>query len=394
MQAAAATAWPKVLIIYGGGVLAATQLGTVPPIAQALQRDLAASLPLIALTTSVPTLVGAVAGAMVGVWAERFGHARSLGAGLAIMVIAAAASAMAGDGEMLLALRACLGIGYLMVVTSAPSLMAQLTQPAHQPLALSLWGTFVPIGLAVAACLAALVVADTGWRGFLWIDAALLAVGCFVVAIAIRGPAEARPSPGPPAALKDLRAPLLLAISFFCFAWVFLAVATLLPSHLVLNHGLSDVAAGWIVAVATTGGAAGSLMAGPLLRFGRSPRSLATLGLLLPAAAAGLVFAPAVPMALVAAGIAVIFIAGGLVPSVAFASVPVLVRAPSGIGPANGLLAQFGSIGSLAGPPLLTLWVEWTGWTWAMLPVGLVSATGVACGWTVLAGRRMSRAPA
>src|SRR5262245_2080542 len=111
MYAVAATAWPKVLIIYGSGVLAATQLGVVPPIAQALQRDLAASLPLVALITSVPTLVGAIAGAMVGVWAERFGHARSLGAGLAVMVVAAAASAMAGNGEILLAVRACLGIG-------------------------------------------------------------------------------------------------------------------------------------------------------------------------------------------------------------------------------------------------------------------------------------------
>ena len=126
----------------------------------------------------------------------------------------------------------------------------------------------------------------------------------------------------------------------------------------------------------------------------RNSRSLAALGLLVPAAAAVPVFAPAIPAPLVVAAIAVFFLAGGLVPAVAFASVPVLVRTPHGIGPANGLLAQFGSIGSLAGPPLLTLWVEWTGWSWAMLPIVLVSAAGVACAWTVLASSETARAPA
>ncbi len=391
MQAVAATAWPKVLIIYGGGVLAATQLGTVPPIAQALQRDLAASLPLIALAISVPTLVGAVAGTLVGVWAERLGHPRTLSIGLGVMAVTAAASALAADGEVLLAARACLGVGYLMVVTAAPSLMARLTQPMHQPVALSLWGTFVPIGLALAAGLAALLVDDLGWRGFLWIDAGLLAGACVVVAIATHGAAGEDASAQTRVALKELRGPLLLSISFLSFAWVFLAVAALLPSHFVVNQGLSEAQAGWVVAVATTGGAAGSLVAGPLMRRGLAPHVVATVGLLLPAAAAVVVFAPGIPATLAVTAAVIFFVAGGLVPAVAFASVPALVRVAQAIGPANGLLAQFGSIGSLAGPPLLTLWVGWTSWTWASLPVALVSVVGAACAWAAFAATGMPR---
>jgi sugar phosphate permease len=48
------------------------------------------------------------------------------------------------------------------------------------------------------------------------------------------------------------------------------------------------------------------------------------------------------------------------------------------IGPINGLLAQAGSLGSLAGPPLLALWVEWLGWPTAPVMLIAVAAVGAA----------------
>ena len=63
-------------------------------------------------------------------------------------------------------------------------------------------------------------------------------------------------------------------------------------------------------------------------------------------------------------------------------------RAPSAraIGPINGLLAQAGSLGSLAGPPLLALWVEGAGWASAPLLLIAIAAVGAACALAV--GRR------
>ena len=49
---------------------------------------------------------------------------------------------------------------------------------------------------------------------------------------------------------------------------------------------------------------------------------------------------------------------------------------PRAIGPINGLLAQAGSLGSLAGPPALALWVEITGWAWAPLMLLAVAVVG------------------
>jgi hypothetical protein len=76
------------------------------------------------------------------------------------------------------------------------------------------------------------------------------------------------------------------------------------------------------------------------------------------------------------AGFAVSFAIGGLVPAAAFASVPGLAPGPRAIGPINGLLAQAGSLGSLAGPPVLALWVEGTSWTWAPALLLVVAIAG------------------
>jgi hypothetical protein len=49
------------------------------------------------------------------------------------------------------------------------------------------------------------------------------------------------------------------------------------------------------------------------------------------------------------------------------------------IGPINGLLAQAGSLGSLAGPPMLAFWVEGAGWSLAPVMLLTVAAIGAAC---------------
>ena len=77
------------------------------------------------------------------------------------------------------------------------------------------------------------------------------------------------------------------------------------------------------------------------------------------------------------------FAFGGLVPAAAFASVPLVAPDARAIGPINGLLAQAGSLGSLAGPPTLALWVEWAGWSAAPLLLLAVAAVGAAAALTV-----------
>jgi sugar phosphate permease len=144
--------------------------------------------------------------------------------------------------------------------------------------------------------------------------------------------------------------------------------------------------AGRIVAIATAFGITGSLLAGWLMRRGVSAGRLAALGLIASTVVAALCFAAAMPVPLAVAGFAISFALGGLVPAAAFASVPLVAVSARAIGPINGLLAQAGSLGSLAGPPLLALWVEGAGWASAPLPLIAIAAVGAACALAV--GRR------
>jgi MFS family permease len=372
------TSWGRIALLYAIGVVAAGQLGIVPPLVPAFQRDLGLSLAGAGMIVSIVTLVGALFGLPAGGWSERVGHARALSIGILVMAAAAALCAAADDANTLLAARGLAGVGYLLVVVACPSLMARTAAPRHHAFTLSLWGTFVPAGIALSGITAAAFADGAGWRIIFAVDAVLLAFALIVAIVAIpltHGPQhdKRRVSIGAP------RAAAPLSVAFFCFALVFLALAGLLPAYLVESRGLLADEAGRIVAVATAFGIAGSLLASWLMRRGASPGRLVAVGLIASTVIAALSFSTAAPVPLAVAGFAVSFGLGGLMPAAAFASVPLVAADRRAIGPVNGLLAQAGSLGSLAGPPALALWVEATDWSLAPLLLLAVAVIGAAC---------------
>lgn len=386
------TSWGRISLLYGIGVLSAGQLGIVPPLVPALQRDLGLSLAMAGTIVSIVTLVGAVLGLLAGGWSERVGHARALRIGILTMAGAAALCAASDDATTLLAARGLAGIGYLLVVVAGPSLMASTSEPRHHAFTLSLWGTFVPVGIAIAGLVAAGFADRAGWRMVFAGDAVVLALALIVALIVARGAtpelrAPQQPSPGA-VTLRWLGPAVPLSLAFFCFALLFLALAGLLPTYLVEWCGLAVAEAGRFIAIATAFGIAGSLLAAWMMRRGVLPGSLIAVGLITSTVIAAFAFSAAAPVPLAIAGFAVSFALGGLVPAAAFASVPLIAVDPRAIGPINGLLAQAGSLGSLAGPPLLALWVEWAGWSLAPVLLLAVAAIGAGSALVVAAPRR------
>jgi predicted MFS family arabinose efflux permease len=385
------TSWGRISLLYGIGVLAAGQLGIVPPLVPALQRDLGLSLAMAGMTVSIVTLVGAVLGLLAGGWSERVGHARALRIGILTMASAAALSAASDDAMTLLAARGLAGIGYLLVVVAGPSLMASISEPRHHAVTLSLWGTFVPVGIAIAGLVAADFADRAGWRMVFAGDAVVLALALIVALVVALGSApDLRATQPDPSAvtLRWLGPSVPLAIAFFCFALLFLALAGLLPAYFVERRGLAAADAGRFMAIATAFGIAGSLLAAWMMRRGVAPGRLIAVGLITSTVIAAFAFSAAAPVPLAVAGFAVSFALGGLVPAAAFASVPLIAVDTRAIGPINGLLAQAGSLGSLAGPPLLALWVEWAGWSLAPALLLAVATIGAACALAVAATRR------
>jgi len=65
--------------------------------------------------------------------------------------------------------RFALGL-YLLVVVASPSLMVSTAEPRHHAFALSLWGTFVPAGIALSGIAAAAFADGAGWRIIFAVD--------------------------------------------------------------------------------------------------------------------------------------------------------------------------------------------------------------------------------
>ncbi|HEY4169297.1 MAG TPA: MFS transporter [Reyranella sp.] len=282
------TSWPRLLLIYAIGVVAAGQLGIVPPLVPALQAELGLSLATAGAVISIVTLVGGLLGLPAGAFAERIGHARAFRLGLLVMAIAAALCATAQGASLLLAARTLAGVGYLLVVVAGPSLMAALAERRHQPLALSLWGTFVPVGIALAG-IATASFAYAGWRLLFAVDAALL-VAALLAASKLRSPSShAGDWQMPPGSLP---AAFPLAVSFFCFALLFLALAGMLPAYLVEQRDMTAAVAGQTVAVATALGIVGSFAAAGLMHRGVTPGRLIAFGLAASTVAAIVSFRP------------------------------------------------------------------------------------------------------
>ena len=260
--------------------------------------------------------------------------------------------------------------------------MAALAEPRHQPIALSLWGTLVPTGIALAGLATAEFTDDAGWRMIFAVNVVLLAAALIAALLAVpfaRGTRLTNPRRreryAPPSSWRPRSSASL------CFSW---------RSPACCRRGWSNAAGlpprtpGRYVAVATACGIAGSLLAGSLMRAGFSPGRLAAVGLLASTALAALGLA-ILPLALAVAGLALSFALGGLVPAAVFASVPLVAVNARAIGPINGLLAQAGSLGSLAGPPVLALWVRWVGWPSAPVMLLVIAVIGAACALAVRA---------
>jgi hypothetical protein len=128
------------------------------------------------------------------------------------------------------------------------------------------------------------------------------------------------------------------------------------------------------------------------MRRGATPARLIAIGLVASSAIAALSFT-GVPLTIAVAGFAIAFAVGGLAPAAAFAAVPLVAANARAIGPINGLMAQAGSLGSLAGPPALALWVKALGWSMAPLLLLAIAAVGAAAAVAVRLPRPASPPP-
>jgi predicted MFS family arabinose efflux permease len=396
------TSWPKVVLACAAGIPAAIALGKIALVAPLIRSDLGLSLPQLGWAISAITAVAALLGTPAGIWTRRYGARRTLLSGLAVMAVSGSASAVAWGLGVLLAARVVEGIGYLLVVVAAPDLLVRLTQgrAADRSAALALWGTVIPIGLAVGGTMGGLLAQAIGWRGWLGVTGALPLLAAVAVAAAIppdpaaaAHPAAAQPAASPRLRRRGLGGPVLLAGGFCGLCLMGIAVISLLPTFLVGQRGVGLGSAGIAVGIVALASVPGSLAASWLLRHGAGLRLLSLTILVMPVAA--LVAFSTGGVASVAAGVAaaaVLMLASGVAIGGVFAAAPGLVSHPGQIALAIGLLTQLGSVGTLLGAPLFGSVVAATGWSAVAPLVGVM--TLLSLGLLLAASAQRGRVPA
>nr|WP_281196427.1 MFS transporter [Streptomyces lushanensis] len=372
------TYWSTFALVYLCGVLAATSLGKMAPISVDVRAALGLSLDQMSLVTSSITAVAALFGIPVSYLVGRLALRWTLLAGCGVMAAAGfVESRVDGFGPMITT-RLVEGVGYVAVVVAAPAVIIAMGGGARRITALAIWGTYFPVGLALGLFAGGLLSTSFGWRGWLAAQSGvLLAVGAAAVfALSTPGSGSVE-AVAPPAAespgerARALRRPVLLALGFATASGTIVAVVSLLPTYLHETLGASVAASGSMIGLVSLIGTVGGFLSGWLLRRGVAARHVFTAALLMPLGAA-VAFQQSGGIGLSAAGALLVALANELVVAAAFAMIPVVVSRPSDIGVTNGLLAQIGSAGSLAGPPLVSMVLLAAGGWWAVAPTVLV----------------------
>lgn len=384
--------WLNIVALWLVGVLAAAQLPKLAVLAPVLRETFDLSLAQAGLLVSLLEIGGATFGVVAGLALSRFGGRRFLVLGLGVLLLSSLAQALANSAGVLFAARAIEGLGYVLVVIAAPTMIAAIAPERIRGAALALWSTFVPVGVALGSGVTGLAVAASSPRGALLLWAALCALGLLA---AMRQPRGVRAGgrmawPAPAA--------VVLTFGFGLYTVFVCALTMLLPTFLIERLDVSLAGASLATGLVSLTALPASALAVRILHAaGPRPRR-AVVATVVPALSASAlvalaVFHPAVigagPVAVSSAAGAALLLSGIASPMV-FARLPALAGASAPADPriaaGNGLLTQFGAGGALIGPPLGGLVVGRWGWQGLGVCVAILALAMLAA---ILAAERL-----
>ncbi|MEO1680755.1 MAG: MFS transporter [Pseudomonadota bacterium] len=355
--------WRAILSAFLVGVAGAIQVGRVAPVATFIQDDLQLDLSAIGWLVSLITLASASLGLIAGYWVVRAGLRTSLVIGAAAMGACAVVAALGPTLPILVGARVVEGLGYLVVVVAAPTLIAREATERDTSFALALWGTFFTLGLSIAAFAGGALVGQVGWQGWFFGSAAIAVLAAMAALVSI--PKEERIEVNRSNVWKTVTemplASWLLGAAFLGLTLLALSILSLLPTFLVQEHGFAPGTAGSVTGFVALASIMGSLGYGGFAnRFPDTViAAVASTALIVSAFVA---FADATPLQIVTFAAVAVLMSGVLVAQT-FATVPRVAHTPHLVGPTNGLVAQLGSVGALTGPPMIGALITFAGWS-------------------------------
>ena len=249
---------------------------------------------------------------------------------------------------------------YTPAVDEASAAIQKLTREfaRDQGIALSVWGCFVPLGIALGGAAASAMEPGFGWRGGMAV-AAIPPAAMLILVVAVFARMEPLGSDRTDA-LPDAfipiagagRAGLALAAGFGFFAANFLALMAFLPTRWQALEPMDAGPASIAFAAVSITSIGGSLFVAARLARGGDARRLAMLGLVLQGGfGIAALLLPDRDLSILAAGLAIGL--GGFTPAAAFALGPRITASGAALARLNGWISGLGSAGSFLGAPAM-----------------------------------------
>lgn len=379
------------LVVVLAGISAALHVGKLAPALPVLRDALQVSLVQAGFLLSLVQLAGMSLGLAIGAAADGLGPRRTMVLGLVILAIAGFAGGAARSVEVLMALRAAEGVGFLLACLPAPGVIRRLVPPARLNAALGLWGAYMPFGTAAALLAGPACIALAGWPGWWWLLALLSLAMAGVVLAAVPASVDETSARGSGAAnriARTIRAPgpWLASLAFAAYSSQWLAVIGFLPT-IYAQAGWATASAALATALAAAVNMVGNIASGRLLQRGVGAPPLLYCGFMAMALGAWLAFsAPGDGGALLRyAGVLLFSAVGGLVPGTLFSLGVRLAPDEGTVSSTVGWMQQLSAFGQFAGPPLAA-WAaaRWGGWhvmgwvTGTFAVAGLVVAAAIS----------------
>lgn len=380
MSTSTTTHWPRVLLLWVCGILAALQFAKISLTFQLLQTHYGVSAAQMGWVLSMVGVVGLTLGVSMGLLAPRVGYRRLLAGGLLLGAVLAAAQALDLPFGWFFASRVLEGASHLSVVVAAPTLMAAAAGARHRSVAMSLWSTFVGMAFALCAAFGQMFLARYSVHHLFGLHALLLVVA----SVAVWSVMPADPVRVAEPAKSSLLArhvriythwtTALPGLCFFCYTGMAVALLTFLPIGLPRDQR-------WAAAVLPFVGMAGTFGAGWLTQR-HSPMQL--LRWIYPAMGlSGMACAMAAWAGWGYIGASLLLMGvSGLAGGTAFALIPTLNKDAAQQARANGAVAQMGNLGATLGPPAFAMALSWQpAWGLAIPVIALALLGGIILRW-------------
>ncbi len=374
----------RAAILSGAGVVAALNVGKLPPVLVELQGEFGLTLVEVSWMVSLFMVASTVFGILGGSFADRFDLRRVMVGGLVLTALSGALGALAPGASVLLVSRSFEGVAFMLTVLPVPALLRQTVSSSSLRGWLGAWSAYMPTGMAVALFISPSLMEVAGWRGVWTFCAVLAAVWAILIAVTQRQPGTRT---APPLAIgravcETLRAPgpWLLALCFGFYAGQFTGIFAFLPS-VYREYGIPAQLGASLTAIAVFSNGVGGLSAGLLLQRGADRATLIVMVGLVMAVCGWIAFGADIDFAWRYTAIVVLSSVGGLIPGTLYATVPFYAPSVGAVSTTVGFMQQGVGAGGMLLPPMMAALTQAKGdWSSTWIATGAAALVTVALG--------------